>query len=65
VLWLALLGCPHPTPSTPASSTAHDDCVEDCYQHRQMQAIGVDQIRARCSDECAAAHDPKSLYPAP
>lgn len=58
-----------PAPVTPAAAPvapaatpgAHEACVEDCVNHRQMAAEPIEHIRARCSDDCTAAHDPATL----
>jgi hypothetical protein len=61
VMWL-FAGCAKTIAPPPVSADAHAACVEDCYQHRQMQAISVEAIREACSTECTAENDPPSLW---
>lgn len=44
-----------PTTAAPAKEAELDPCVQECVDGRQMQAIGIDAIKAACAKECADA----------
>ena len=54
---------PPPATSATPGTPAHEACVEDCVRQRQMVAESIEAIRARCSADCDAAHDPPALAP--
>jgi hypothetical protein len=54
---------PPPAPGATPGTPAHEACVEDCVRQRQMVAESIEAIRAKCSADCDAAHDPPALPP--